>query len=50
MRELEIYHDPLVQEHLSGYLRLFLVELRKEIGPDIEISIRCSGPTITDQM
>ncbi len=44
MLELDIYHDPLVQEHLSGYLRLFLVELRKEIGPDIEISVRCSGP------
>ncbi len=44
MRERDVYHDPLVQEHLSQYLRLFLVELRKEIGPDIEISVRCSGP------
>ena len=32
---------------MSGNLseiRLFLVELRKEIGDDIEISVRCSGP------
>ena len=36
--------DPEVQEHLSGYLRLFLVELRQAIGKDIEISIRSSGP------
>ena len=44
MRERGVYHDPLVQEHLSEYLRLFLVELRKEIGRDVEISVRCSGP------
>jgi hypothetical protein len=33
---------------MSGNLseiRLFLVELRKEIGDDIEISVRCSGPS-----
>jgi len=45
MRERDVYHDPLVQEHLSEYLRLFLVELRKEIGSGIEISVRCSGPS-----
>ena len=44
MRERDVYHDPLVQEHLSEYLRLFLVQLRKEIGAAIEISVRCSGP------
>jgi len=44
MEERGVYHDPLVNEHLSEYLRLFLVELRKEIGDDIEISVRCSGP------
>ena len=45
MEERDVYHDPLVQEHLSGYLRLFLVDLRKAIGNDIEISVRCSGPS-----
>ncbi len=45
MRERDIYHDSLVQEHLSGYFRQFLVELRKEIGDKIEISVRCSGPS-----
>lgn len=45
MEELDVYHDPLVQEHLSQYFRLFLIDLRKEIGPDIEISVRCSGPS-----
>ncbi|MBI3467004.1 MAG: hypothetical protein HY000_28655 [Planctomycetes bacterium] len=44
METRDVYHDPLVQEHLSQYLRAFLVELRKEIGPDIEISVRSSGP------
>jgi hypothetical protein len=45
METRDLYHDPLVQEHLSEYLRLFLVDLRKEIGKDIEISMRCSGPS-----
>ena len=44
MEPLDIYRDPLVQEHLSGYFRLFLEELRKAIGNDIEISVRSSGP------
>jgi hypothetical protein len=33
-----------VQEHLAEYFRLFLVELRRAIGDEIEISVRCSGP------
>jgi len=44
METRELYHDPLVQEHLAQYLRLFLIDLRKEIGNKIEISVRCSGP------
>lgn len=44
MEPLDIYGDPQVQEHLSEYLRLFLVELRQAIGNDIEISVRCRGP------
>jgi hypothetical protein len=45
MEPLNLYRDPQVQEHLSEYFRLFLVALRKEIGKDIEISVRCSGPS-----
>ena len=41
----DIVHDPLVQAHLSQYLELFLKALRKEIGDEIEISVRCSGPS-----
>jgi hypothetical protein len=44
MEERDVYHDPLVQQHLAGYLRLFLVDLRKAIGKNIEISVRSSGP------
>jgi hypothetical protein len=44
MERLNIYKDPEVQEHLSEYFRLFLVELRGAIGDDVEISVRCSGP------
>lgn len=44
MEERNLYRDPLVQEHLSQYFRLFLVDLRKAVGKDIEISVRCSGP------
>ncbi len=44
MEERDVFHDPLVQEHLAGYLRLFLVDLRKAVGPDVEIGIRSSGP------
>jgi hypothetical protein len=44
METLDVYNDPLVQEHLSEYFRLFLVEMRQAIGNDIEISVRCSGP------
>src|SRR3954454_15316085 len=44
MEELDLYHDPLVQEHLSDYLRLFLVDLRKAVGKEIEIGVRSSGP------
>jgi hypothetical protein len=44
METRDVYHDPLVQEHLSGYLRQFLVELRRELGPEIELSVRSSGP------
>jgi hypothetical protein len=45
METRDLYHDPLVQEHLSEYLRLFLVDLRKEIGKDVEIAVRSSGPS-----
>ena len=44
METLDIYRDPLVQEHFSEYMRLFLVELRQAIGNDIDISVRTSGP------
>jgi hypothetical protein len=44
MEERDLYHDPLVQEHLAGYLRSFLVELRKAVGPKVEIAVRSSGP------
>lgn len=44
MEERDIFHDPLVNEFISQYLRQFLVDLRKEIGNDIEISVRSSGP------
>ncbi len=44
METRDVYHDPLVQEHLSEYLRLFLVDLRKAVGKDIEIGVRSSGP------
>jgi len=44
MEELSLYKDAQVQEHLSEYLRLFLVEMREAIGPKVEISVRCSGP------
>jgi hypothetical protein len=44
MEPLNLYKDPEVQEHLSEYFRLFLVELRPAIGDKIEISVRCSGP------
>jgi hypothetical protein len=33
-----------VQEFLSEYLRLFLVDLRKAVGKDVEIAVRSSGP------
>jgi hypothetical protein len=44
MEEFELFHDPLVQEFLSEYLRLFLVDLRKAIGKDVKICVRSSGP------
>jgi hypothetical protein len=44
MRDLDFYHDPLINEHFSGYLRAFLVELRQAVGHELEISVRCSGP------
>ena len=44
MQTLNLYRDPQVQEHLSQYFKLFLVDLRKAVGKDIEISVRCSGP------
>lgn len=44
MEELDVYHDPRVQEHLSQYLEAFLRDLHREIGPDVEISVRSSGP------
>jgi hypothetical protein len=44
MEALDVYNNPRVQEFLSEYLRLFLVELRAAIGDKIEISVRCSGP------
>src|SRR5205823_6664633 len=44
METLDLYHDPLVQEHLASYFRQFLVDLRKAVGKDIEISVRSSGP------
>lgn len=44
MLRRHITRDRLVHEHLSQYLRQFLVELRKEIGNEITIAIRCDGP------
>jgi hypothetical protein len=44
MEERDVYHDPLVQEHLGQYLRLFLVDLRKAVGKDVQIAVRSSGP------
>ena len=44
MRRRHITRDRLVHEHLSQYLRQFLVDLRKEIGTKITIAIRCDGP------
>ena len=45
MESRDILRDPLVQQHLSEYLRLFLVDLRKAVGDDMEITIRCAGPS-----
>lgn len=45
METRDVYHDLLIQEHLSQYLRLFLVELRQAVGHEMEISVRCSGPS-----
>jgi hypothetical protein len=45
METRDVYHDPLVQEHLSEYLRLFLVDLRKAVGDKVEIVVRSSGPS-----
>src|SRR5205823_2100040 len=44
MEELDIFKDPRCTEHLAGYLESFLVDLRREIGPKIEISVRSRGP------
>jgi hypothetical protein len=44
METLDVYHDPRCSEHQSQYLEAFLRDLRKEIGPKIEISVRSSGP------
>jgi hypothetical protein len=44
MEELDLFKDPRCAEHLSGYLETFLLDLRKEIGPKIEISVRSRGP------
>ncbi len=44
MEELDLFKDPRCMEHLAGYLEAFLVDLRKEIGPKIEISVRSRGP------
>lgn len=44
MEGFDLYRNPMVNEHLSQYFRLFLVELRAAIGDKIEISVRCSGP------
>jgi hypothetical protein len=44
MEERDVYHDPLVQEHLGSYLRQFLVELRQAVGTEVEIAVRSSGP------
>jgi hypothetical protein len=44
MEPLDIYRNPEVVEHLSSYFRLFLEELRKAIGSEIDISVRSSGP------
>jgi hypothetical protein len=45
MESRDLYHDPLVQEHLSQYFKTFLVDLRKAVGKDIEIAVRSSGPS-----
>src|SRR5262249_12086897 len=39
-----LYHNPMVNEHQADLLELFLRDLRKEVGPDLEISVRSSGP------
>jgi hypothetical protein len=44
MEELDLFKDPRCTEHLAGYLEAFLTELRREIGPKIEISVRSAGP------
>lgn len=44
METRELFRDPLVQEHLSSYFRLFLEDLRKAVGKEFEISVRSSGP------
>lgn len=44
MEPLDLYKDPQIQEHFSGYLRAFLIELRQAVGNDIEIAVRCRGP------
>lgn len=44
MEPLDLYKDPLIQEHFSGYFRAFLTELRQAVGNDVEIAVRCRGP------
>ena len=39
-----LFEHPKIKEHLEGYLELFLRELRKEVGDDIEISVHSRGP------
>jgi Glycosyl hydrolase-like 10 len=42
-RELLI-HDPKVVDVFADFLEQFLRDLRKEVGPDLEIGVRSSGP------
>jgi hypothetical protein len=44
METHELYYDPLVQEHLSQYLHAFLVDVRKELGKEVQLIVRCAGP------
>jgi hypothetical protein len=39
-----LIQDPKVNEVMADFLEQFLRDLRKEVGPDLEIAVRSSGP------